>query len=160
MHEVHITKDVTFEIVTSGYDDRRLKNSVAYRVHVANEFECSFSNVMDLHNFLEVLGYSDDDAWAIIWGAKVHRRIAGWATPHRWLARVITGEERDSIGAYLILNTPARNSYNKEYLTDIEARQVPLDDDLVAIIKWQLSECDRMNVFHWGHPNGQAHRED
>jgi len=162
IRRVKLTKYVQVKIVTSGYDDRWTSHDVSYSANVFTDsplgFTCSFSDKRNVWSFLEeCAGLDSEQAFELEQQAEVKRRISGWIDKRRWASRPLTRQEHAAITAYLKVNCN-RGRYKAEFIEKQRAYldENPLSDDLLAIVQYQLDECDRQNTWQWGHPNGRA----
>ena len=163
IRRVKLTKYVEVKIVTSGYADRWLTHDQVYSANVFTDnplgFTCSFVDRRNVWDFLEeCAGMDSEQAFKTEQMAEVKRRINGWITPHRWESYPLTSQEHAAIEAYLKVNCGRPDQYKAESLEKWQSflDENPLPDDLLAIVQYQLAECDRMNTWQFGHPSGRA----
>jgi hypothetical protein len=157
---VSIHRDIT--IVTSGYDDRFISTTSTYELKykgtTGNMIEVHFHDERDALDFMQDgIGMEFGAAYdAVNKKAKTIRHIAGWITPRHWSSMPISYDDLSSIQTMLDLRTPAR--FYPEHIEKLQGRieKHPIEGDLLAIVNYQLSECDRLNVWKWGSPNGQT----
>ena len=162
IRRVKLTKNVHVKIVTSGYDDRFILNEVSYSAHVYTDnplgFDCSFPDQRHVWNFLETcVGMDSDAALEAEQQAEINRYISGYITPLHWTSLSLTQVEAAAINAYLKVNDK-QGRFNEDFLKSQRAflEENPLSEDLLAIVKYQLAECDRMNTWQFGYPNGRV----
>jgi len=157
-----VSCQIEFKIVTSGYDDRILTRDTHYYVK-GEGFTVSVSDHAELHELLVALGVPEKDISTLTDSAtkNARRSMAGWISPTEWRSLSVCQEEIGAVAAYLGLKRRWRRSrFSQRYLQDRYQYLVahPLSDELRAIVEYHLAECDRQNVFHWGHPDGLAFR--
>lgn len=158
-NEVEVTKSTRLQIVTSGYSDRFPLYDTTYRVKVWTEngqsVECSFGDKSKAIGFLvNLLEFSFEDAYEMtpgdgdIWiSGKTDRRTTS--------SRKLTVQQLRAVDLYLKVNHG--HGFRPEYADDArhQLAENPLEGDLLAIVLWQIAECDRKNIETWGHKNGQ-----
>jgi len=148
-------------IVTSGYDDRFLASESTYTLRYSGvsglPVEVHFHDERDTLSFLtDGLGVDSGAAYDIVNSAEITRRMSGYITPRHWQSTPVSVSDLESIKVLLDLRTPDR--FLPEYVEELRARLAarPVEGNLLAIVNYQLDECDRMNTWKWGAPNGRA----
>lgn len=158
MKYTRIQKHTVVKIVTSGYSDRYLASDTTITISVAGvdgtTAKCQFQSNHDARDFLLTMGMDFDTAWPIVNDAPTTMTMGARIDKHASRSMVITREEMRSVRALLILRNPIgwKQTAVDERLNWLNSHPIP--EALMAIVKGQLSECDRKNTEMWGHPNG------
>ena len=131
-----IKKNATVKIVTSGYSDRFLRIELKFFFGNAQ-----FTSRNDLVSFMvDNMGKTWDDAWEMT-NVETEYFIYGYTSPRSSTVCKIENSDVAKLQSFLMKNK--RN-----------VSELGFNESITAIMKWQLSECDRINTQHFGHPNG------
>ena len=132
-----IVKTAKARIVTSGYSDRFLLTDVTFWFG-----DAQFDSRDKLINFLmNTIGKSFDDAWDMSHVPTTVMRIVGYINTRTFIHARIESWEFDELSLFLLNNH-----------RDVD--ELRFSKNLSDVIKYQLSECDRENIAHWGYWNG------
>lgn len=165
-----IKKVYNHKVVTSGYADRFIMSGDEhYTVEQSagsEHFKMEFRYENDLRGYLMAMcGMTFDRAWSAVAEAEVVHYISGeypskiagcgW----QWTQLTISAEELHSVSTYvsLISCDNLTREARQERVKFLQAH--PLGERLQNVVDAQLADCDRKNELHWGHKDGQAHRE-
>lgn len=147
------------EIVTSGYSDRYVSCRTHYRITTYGE-RSAVIRTEDRDNavsYLENCGIAFDTAYDMVRDAETIATISGWKTsgnsPCHIQKRINADTER-SIATYLAVNGYT-GSYTAEAIDRMRAELAanPLSDEIMALVQWQIAECDRRNTAIYGYPD-------
>jgi len=157
--QMDITKHVTVKIVTSGYDDRFVTTDAIFTVKIYTKtgqtVDCKFSSEDQLRRFLtDIRGFTYKNAGRL--PIKTVYMISGYLDNLHMQSRTITPHEVGIIHDYLVCRNP--RGYKSESIAEKQKflDENPMHPDLLKIVQYQLSECDRLNTLHWGNPNGRV----
>lgn len=159
--QMKIKKKVLLKIVTSGYDDRFLHSDVSIYVTLYTKsgqtVTCNFNSEDQMIRFLtDVRGFTYANACKL--PITTSYSISGYldSQEHHFQSRIITRYELGLIQDYLTCRNP--RGYTFQYIAEKQTYldHNPMHPDLLAIVQYQLSECDRLNTLRWGNPNGRV----
>lgn len=158
LDDITVTRSTRINIVTSGYSDRFIMQDSTYTAKVYTEggqsVSCSFDDRRKMIDFLtDLIGLSFDDAYALI-PQEGEYWISGKTNQRTHSSRKLTRQQAGMIETYLKVHHSSglKPEYMEQYQNLLA--ESPLDPDTLAIVQWQISECDRKNIETWGHKNG------
>lgn len=156
--DITVTRSTRINIVTSGYSDRFIMQDATYRAEIYTDggqsVSCSFDDRQKMISFLtNLIGLSFDDAYALI-PEQSEYWISGKTDRRTHSSRKLTRQQAGMIETYLKVHhgSGLKPEYMEQYQKLLAEN--PLDPDVLAIVQWQITECDRKNVETWGHKNG------
>jgi hypothetical protein len=147
-----MNKTYTHTIKTSGYSDRYL-----YRELKITDGTATFRDAEAYAEYRATIGDNYETAWDRAYKAQKNHIMYGKTSPHTSEQITLSDNDLHSVEAYLKIHHSKQSSYTTEAWErwNQQITNHPLTGSLLAIVKWQISQCDRQNLENWGNVNGQ-----